>query len=191
AFFFRPGESTRAIAEQLALNEGFRQRGAIDGHEWTVSARAGGVQRACKALLAGTGWTLNQHRQGGVCDPGRLANECGHVAVVACQIFERERADRAGVMALCGARALRRRSGAAGGGAGAAGVISGGGAGAAGVAVAAGAGAVGAAGAGPAGVADAAGVGGVEPASVANAAGASGDVGAANAAGGAGATGGA
>ena len=35
----RAGESTFFVPEDFAFNQGFRNRGAVDGHEWFVLAR--------------------------------------------------------------------------------------------------------------------------------------------------------
>ena len=51
----RAGEGAALVAEQLALDQRRRQRGAVDDDERRVAARAAPVDRAREQLLAGAG----------------------------------------------------------------------------------------------------------------------------------------
>ncbi len=57
----RAGEGAGLIAEQLALQEVFRQRGAVDGHKGLGHPPAGGVDAVGEELLAGAGLPGDQH----------------------------------------------------------------------------------------------------------------------------------
>jgi hypothetical protein len=56
------------VAEQLGLDDLFRNRRAIDRHEGpgvaALAARAHAMQRACRELLAGARFAVDQHRRG-------------------------------------------------------------------------------------------------------------------------------
>jgi hypothetical protein len=58
----RAGERAAAVAEELALEQGLGDRGAVDGEERLVGARRGAVDAARHELLAGAGLALDQHR---------------------------------------------------------------------------------------------------------------------------------
>jgi hypothetical protein len=57
----RVGEGALLMAEQLALDQVRRQRGAVDFHERGRGARTGVVAGARHQLLAGAGLAQNQH----------------------------------------------------------------------------------------------------------------------------------
>ena len=58
----RPGEGAPFVPEQLTLDEGRRQRRAVHDDEGPVAAAALPVHRSRDELLAGTGFTRDQHR---------------------------------------------------------------------------------------------------------------------------------
>ncbi|MNO76393.1 hypothetical protein D3C76_674650 [compost metagenome] len=68
-----PGEGAGDIAEQLALDQAFRNRRTVQRHERLVAAGAGFVQLAGEDLLAGAGFAVDQHRQVAILDPHRQA----------------------------------------------------------------------------------------------------------------------
>jgi hypothetical protein len=55
------GEGALLVAEEFALKEMLRKRGAVDLHEGLVSARAELVDHVCDQLLAGPALSFNQH----------------------------------------------------------------------------------------------------------------------------------
>ena len=59
------GERALLVAEQLGLEQRLGNRGAVDGDERPVVARAERVQRAREQLLAGAALALEQHRRVG------------------------------------------------------------------------------------------------------------------------------
>jgi len=81
-----PGEGPLAVAEQLALDERFRQCPAIDGHERHLGPQALLVQCPGDELLAGAGLAQDQH--GGVrgSDLGDQGTDLLHGGRVAQQI---------------------------------------------------------------------------------------------------------
>ena len=60
----RTGKSSALVAENLALHQGFGNRGTIDRNERTVGARREPVNRARQNFLARPGFTRDQHRCG-------------------------------------------------------------------------------------------------------------------------------
>ena len=56
------GERALLVAEQLALEQRRGNRGAVDGDERPVAARAQRVERAREQLLAGAALAAQQHR---------------------------------------------------------------------------------------------------------------------------------
>src|SRR5262249_29204762 len=65
AFLLSDGTCKRAffMTEQFALEQRFRERRAVDGHEWPVGPRTGGVDRARNQFLASAALAENQHRR--------------------------------------------------------------------------------------------------------------------------------
>jgi hypothetical protein len=59
------GERALLVAEQLRFEQVFGNRGAVDGDERSVVARAERVQRPREQLLAGAALALEQHRRVG------------------------------------------------------------------------------------------------------------------------------
>jgi len=57
----RVGEGARLVAEELALEEGLRDCGAVDGDEWLSRALARRVDSAREQLLASTGFAHEQN----------------------------------------------------------------------------------------------------------------------------------
>ena len=57
-----PGEGAAFMPEQLGLEQGLGERGAVEGDERACRPRAVAVERARHQLLAGTGLTGDQHR---------------------------------------------------------------------------------------------------------------------------------
>ena len=53
----RPRKRAALVAEELRLEEGFRNRAAIDRHERPLRPRAARMDRAGRDLLAGTRFT--------------------------------------------------------------------------------------------------------------------------------------
>src|SRR5690606_21216864 len=78
----RAGEGSALVPEQRALDEPFRQRGAVDRHEGARTTRALLVYRAGEELLAGARLSFEQHRRAGRRDRGEYV-ESGtkHVAL--------------------------------------------------------------------------------------------------------------
>ncbi|VWC31545.1 hypothetical protein BPS26883_06440 [Burkholderia pseudomultivorans] len=105
AVLARAGERAGRIAEQLALDQRFRQRAAVDGDERPRAARAGIVNRACEHFLARAGFAEHENRQPLARDAQRQFGLLGDLRVAAAQ-ERRERAD----LALGGARAARGRA---------------------------------------------------------------------------------
>ncbi len=66
------GERALFVTEELAFQESFRQRGAVDGNERAAGALAVPVQRAGDALFSGAACALDQDRGG---SRRRLADE--------------------------------------------------------------------------------------------------------------------
>ncbi|MNE88598.1 hypothetical protein D3C80_1859220 [compost metagenome] len=64
------GEGVCLMAEDLALEQAFRQAAAVEGDERVVLAPAEVVQAARHQLLAGAGLALDQHVGRGVGDVG-------------------------------------------------------------------------------------------------------------------------
>ena len=60
----RPGERATAVAEQLALEQRLRERGAVDGEKRSLGARAGAMDAARDQLLAGSGLALDENGDG-------------------------------------------------------------------------------------------------------------------------------
>ena len=57
----RAGERALLVAEQLGLEQGLGNRGAVDGDKRSVGARTERVQRAREQLLAGAALAFDQH----------------------------------------------------------------------------------------------------------------------------------
>ncbi len=60
AFLARTGEAATAVAEQLALDQAFRDRGTVDGHEGLAAALTGLVHGLGKGLFAAAGLAAQQ-----------------------------------------------------------------------------------------------------------------------------------
>ena len=58
----RPGERPALVAEQLALEQGFGEAGAVDGDELAVAPGAAGVDQPGGQLLAGPRLAVDDHR---------------------------------------------------------------------------------------------------------------------------------
>jgi len=63
AISVRTGESSLAVAEELALQQGFGNGSAVDGDKRTGAASAGGVDRPRRNLLANTAFTADEDRR--------------------------------------------------------------------------------------------------------------------------------
>ncbi|MNP14098.1 hypothetical protein D3C76_1064090 [compost metagenome] len=87
----RTGEGAFAIAEQLGLDQTFRDGGAVDRNKGFVGTRAGLVQGARHDLLAGAGLTQQQHRQIIVQAPASHAQGSGQACIAAGQGFQLRR----------------------------------------------------------------------------------------------------
>src|SRR5215813_4402100 len=61
-----PGESALNVPEQLRLDELLWKRRAVDLHEWFSGSQALIVNRVCDQLLAGAGFSDDQHVRVGV-----------------------------------------------------------------------------------------------------------------------------
>src|ERR1700720_622990 len=61
-FLHRTRECAARVAEQFALDQGLRDGGAIDGHEWLVGPKAAVMQGLGERLFAGAGRALQQDR---------------------------------------------------------------------------------------------------------------------------------
>src|SRR4029077_17904124 len=59
--FGRASEASFDVAEELGLNQFFRDRGAINFHERSFVAKTGGMQRTRDEFLAGTTLAVNKH----------------------------------------------------------------------------------------------------------------------------------
>lgn len=70
------GEGAAFMAEQLALEDGFRDRRAVQRHERPAGARAEVVQAARHLLLAAAGFAADQHVDVG---PGQLQHLASQV----------------------------------------------------------------------------------------------------------------
>ncbi|MCY1419192.1 hypothetical protein D9M71_347750 [compost metagenome] len=66
------------MAEQFRLEQGFRQRGAVQAHERLVGARRVVVDGAGDQLLAGAGLAEHQHRAVPLADPAHLVEHPAH-----------------------------------------------------------------------------------------------------------------
>ena len=73
----RAGEGALLVAEQLAFDQGLRQRAAVDHHERVVAPRAQAVDGAGHQFLSGAAFALDQH--GGI-DSGHRFDLLAHVA---------------------------------------------------------------------------------------------------------------
>src|SRR4029077_14075703 len=62
------GEGPLLVAEELALEEGLRERGAVHGHEGTCGARAPAMDRARRDLLADAALAEQEDRRIGARD---------------------------------------------------------------------------------------------------------------------------
>ncbi|MCY1288265.1 hypothetical protein D9M70_372960 [compost metagenome] len=83
------GEGSGLVTEQLALDQGFRHRRAIDGDEGSLAPVAAVVQRAGKALLAGAGFAIEQHIQRLAAQALGAGEHLAHGRVVVRQFVER------------------------------------------------------------------------------------------------------
>ena len=72
------GESALLVAEELALEQALRYRGAIEGHERPLSDVAQLVDPACHELLAGAGLATDQDARRGRADALELTEEPRH-----------------------------------------------------------------------------------------------------------------
>ena len=76
-----PGEGPFLIAEELALQQVFREGRHVDGHEGPVPPPGGPVDRVGEQLLAGAG--LADQQDGALADPDHILNAVlGAVALV-------------------------------------------------------------------------------------------------------------
>ena len=73
-----PGESSLLVAEELALDQGRRQGGAIDLDQRTLAAAAQPVERPGDELLTGAGLAQDQHRGVGGRDLLDLVEHLAH-----------------------------------------------------------------------------------------------------------------
>src|SRR6185436_15332313 len=85
----RSGEGTLLVSEQLVFQNVFRQRGAVQGEEWSLDALALGVDGAGDQLLARARFTEDQHAGVGwrhclddLIDATHLLGLAGELAVV-------------------------------------------------------------------------------------------------------------
>ena len=76
----RAGEGPALVAEQLALEQRLRDGGAMDRDEWSVRARASGVDGARQPFLANARLAQDDQRAVRRCDPSRRAIELAHRA---------------------------------------------------------------------------------------------------------------
>ena len=84
-----PGERAFLVAEQLTFQKGFREGGAVDGHELAGTERGRGVvDGAGDLLLAGPGLALDQHRRGGLGDAPDQLKDGVHLRVGAEDVAE-------------------------------------------------------------------------------------------------------
>ena len=78
-----PGEGAALMAEQLGLEQVFRQAGAVHRHQRAGGARTGLVHRASHQFLAGAGFALQQyggHRWRDPCHQGQHVLKHGRTA---------------------------------------------------------------------------------------------------------------
>ena len=88
------GEGARAVAEELALEEGARHRPGVHLDQGAGGARAGGVEGAGEGRAAAPRLAQDQHRRvrrGGALGPAQARGEGGEVAEQAGQGERRRR----------------------------------------------------------------------------------------------------
>ncbi|EYT98481.1 hypothetical protein PA99_4379 [Pseudomonas aeruginosa PA99] len=85
ALLARAGEAAAAITEQFALDQGFRDRRAVQRDERLFRARAGQVHGLGEGLLAGTGLAVEQQRHVARVDLQRPAEIGGQLGVAQAQ----------------------------------------------------------------------------------------------------------
>lgn len=78
AALLRAGERTGLMAEQFALDHRLGQRAGIDCHERPLAAAGQIVQGAGHYLLAGAGFTQNQHIGAGTGQGADLFTQAQH-----------------------------------------------------------------------------------------------------------------
>jgi len=74
------------VAEDFAVEQGFRQAAAVDGDEIAVPARAGFVQAACDEFLAAAGFAVDEHVGGAVGEAGEHLAQLLHARRAADQL---------------------------------------------------------------------------------------------------------
>ena len=79
----RPGEGAPRMTEQLCFQQRLRDRAAVDRDEAVRTPRTPVMDRARRQLLAGSGFTGNQHRAGGGRDGLEQLREIAHGAAAA------------------------------------------------------------------------------------------------------------
>ena len=84
-----PGERAAHVAEELALEQAFGQRRAVDRHEGLRRPRAVEVQRARHHLLAGAALAGDQHAAGPAGDLPDQRHDLGHRRALALQVAQR------------------------------------------------------------------------------------------------------
>ena len=91
SFLARAGERPGFVTEQLAFDQRFGNRRAVDRDERPFRAPADEMHRMRERFLAGTCWTLDEYRHAGVGNAIRTAHIAQHLRVFAGQVLQGER----------------------------------------------------------------------------------------------------
>ena len=82
------GKGTFLVAEKLALQQGFRYGGAIDGHKGPISACAGQVQCSGDQFFSGAAFSFNKHVCIRLCGMGNLVQDGFHFFAFGNNVFK-------------------------------------------------------------------------------------------------------